>query len=634
MAELLLQLSNVQLTVGHPPLIDGVDLDIQNGERIALIGRNGAGKSTLMKLVAGLIPPDDGRIIQGDNLNLSWLAQEVPTRLQGSVAEVVAQGFGEVNQWFDAHHLLLAKPRITATEQQELERLQGLLDAHDGWRLAQRLDALLDRMDLRADAQIENLSGGFKRRVLLARALINEPNLLLLDEPTNHLDIRQIDWLERFLLDFAGSVLFISHDRSLVRRLATRIVELERGRLSNWPGDYDRYLTGRMATLEEEERRNALFDKRLAAEEVWIRQGIKARRTRNEGRVRALEAMRRERAARRNRDGTVNLRVDGSQRSGQLVIEARNLSHGFAGTPLIQGFSTLIQRGDKVGILGPNGCGKSTLINLLLGQISPDSGEVRHGSRLEIAYFDQLRETLDEESSLIDVVAQGRSSITINGQEKSVMGYLGDFLFSPRQVRAPVKALSGGERNRLLLARLFTQPANVLVLDEPTNDLDTETLEILESLLINYPGTLLLVSHDRTFLDNVVTSLIAFDADGELREYVGGYSDYLRQCPALPPQRQERVKAAPARQPSVAAAATSPAKLSYKEQRELDALPAQIDTLETEQRQLLASMNQPGFYAQDPALITSTSQRIEQIVQALEACFSRWEALEQRSTGR
>ncbi|HNV54236.1 MAG TPA: ATP-binding cassette domain-containing protein, partial [Pseudomonadales bacterium] len=480
MAELLLQLSNVQLTVGHPPLIDGVDLDIQNGERIALIGRNGAGKSTLMKLVAGLIPPDDGRIIQGDNLNLSWLAQEVPTRLQGSVAEVVAQGFGEVNQWFDAHHLLLAKPRLTATEQQELERLQGLLDAHDGWRLAQRLDALLDRMDLRADAQIENLSGGFKRRVLLARALINEPNLLLLDEPTNHLDIRQIDWLERFLLDFAGSVLFISHDRSLVRRLATRIVELERGRLSNWPGDYDRYLTGRMATLEEEERRNALFDKRLAAEEVWIRQGIKARRTRNEGRVRALEAMRRERAARRNRDGTVNLRVDGSQRSGQLVIEARNLSHGFAGTPLIQGFSTLIQRGDKVGILGPNGCGKSTLINLLLGQISPDSGEVRHGSRLEIAYFDQLRETLDEESSLIDVVAQGRSSITINGQEKSVMGYLGDFLFSPRQVRAPVKALSGGERNRLLLARLFTQPANVLVLDEPTNDLDTETLEILE----------------------------------------------------------------------------------------------------------------------------------------------------------
>lgn len=631
MAELLLQLSKVQLTIGHPPLLDGIDLSIQLGERIALIGRNGAGKSTLLKILAGLITPDDGRVLKDDVLNISWLAQEVPTKLQGTIAEVVAQGFGEVNQWLARHHELIAKPQLTVAEQKELERLQSTLDASDGWRLEQRLEALLDRMNLNACDRIETLSGGFKRRVLLAKALINEPNLLLLDEPTNHLDIQQIDWLEKFLLDFSGSVVFISHDRALVRRLATRIIELERGHLSSWPGDYDLYLCAKMAALEEEERRNALFDKRLAAEEVWIRQGIKARRTRNEGRVRALEAMRRERAARRNRDGTVNLKVDASQRSGHLVIEARNISHGFDGKQLLNGFSTLIQRGDKVGILGPNGCGKTTLINLLLGQITPDAGEIRLGTRLEIAYFDQLRETLDEESSLIDVVGQGRSSITINGQEQSVMSYLGDFLFAPRQTRSPVKALSGGERNRLLLARLFTKPANVLVLDEPTNDLDTETLEILENLLANYAGTLLLVSHDRAFLDNVVTSLIAFDADGEVREYVGGYSDYLRQRPALV-LKEDAAKTIGSRQAMPAPVVT--VKLNYKEQKELDSMPARIDALEEEQRQLLETMSQPSFYGQAPAIIAAATLRIEQIQQELENSFIRWEALEQRANSQ
>ncbi|MBK9428380.1 MAG: ATP-binding cassette domain-containing protein [Gammaproteobacteria bacterium] len=626
---MLLQLNQIHLSIGHPPLLASIDWQIRSGERTALVGRNGAGKSTLLKIIAGLITPDDGRIIKSNGLRISWLAQEVPTKLEGTIRAVVAEGFGAVGAWRERYQELVCKTPLTNADADELEQLQGDLDANDGWRLEQRLDAMLDRLDLDPDARVESLSGGFKRRVLLAQALINQPNLLLLDEPTNHLDIQQIDWLEKFLLDFNGSVVFISHDRALVRRLATNIVELERGGITHWPGDYDRYLTGKMAALEEEERRDALFDKRLAAEEVWIRQGIKARRTRNEGRVRALEAMRRERAERRERTGNVNLKVDASNRSGQLVIEALGLRHGYGGRQLLNGFSTVIQRGDKIGILGPNGCGKTTLINLLLGEITPDAGTVRHGTRLEIAYYDQLRETLDEDATLMDVVAQGRTSITINGQEQSVMGYLGEFLFSPRQTRGPVRALSGGERNRLLLARLFTRPANFLVLDEPTNDLDTETLEILESLLTNYAGTLLLVSHDRAFLDNVVTSLIAFDPDGEVREYVGGYSDYLRQRPAPPSRENVPRDASPP--PPTASPPPAKVKLNHKERQELDAIPARIDALENEHRQLLETMSQPGFYSRPAADITAANTRTAQIQHELETIVERWEVLEQRA---
>ena len=620
---MLLQLHQIHLSLGQPPLLAGIDWQIRAGERIALVGRNGAGKSTLLKILAGLIAPDDGRVIRSSGLRTAWLAQEVPTHLQGTIREVVAEGFGTVGLWHRRYMELVCRTPLDGAEQDELERLQSDLDASDGWHLDQRLDALLDRLSLDPEARVETLSGGFKRRVLLAQALVSRPHLLLLDEPTNHLDIQQIDWLEKFLLEFTGGLVFISHDRALVRRLATGIAELERGRLSHWPGDYDRYLTGRMAALEEEERRNALFDKRLAAEEVWIRQGIKARRTRNEGRVRALETMRSERAQRRERTGSVNLKLDAGAQSGQLVIEALNLRHGFGGRTLLNGFSTVIQRGDKIGILGPNGCGKTTLINLLLGRTAPDAGSVRHGTRLEIAYYDQLRETLDEDATLLDVVAQGRTSITINGREQSVMGYLGDFLFSPRQVRGPVRALSGGERNRLLLARLFTRPANFLVLDEPTNDLDVETLEILESLLLDYPGTLLLVSHDRAFLDNVVSSLIAFDADGEVREYVGGYSDYLRQRPA-PPRETAAAKSAPAPPPK-------PTRLNHRERQELAEIPARIDALESEQSTLLEAMSQPGFYSRTSAEIAAANARAAQIAQDLETLMARWEMLEQRA---
>ena len=630
-----MQLQQVHLHFGALALLDGIDWQLRRGERIALVGRNGAGKSTLLKVLAGLIPPDSGRILNDADERIAWLPQEVPVRLQGSVREVVADGFGPVAAWLTRYRELLDGP-AGDTAQAELSRLQERIDGADGWRLDQRLDALLDRLELDGAAPVQSLSGGFKRRVLLARALAGEPDLLLLDEPTNHLDIQQIEWLEKFLREFPGALVFISHDRTLVQRVATGVAELDRGQLSCWSGGYDRYLRDRAAALAAEAREEALFDKRLAAEEVWIRQGIKARRTRNEGRVRALEAMRRQRAERRARTGAVNLRVDAGARSGQIVIEAEHLGHGFGDRPLLRDFSTLIERGDRVGIIGPNGCGKTTLIRLLLGELTPQTGSVRHGTRLEIAYSDQLRESLDEDASLIDVVGQGRTSVEIQGREQSVLGYLGEFLFAPAQARGPVRALSGGERNRLQLARLFTRPANLLVLDEPTNDLDAETLEILETLLIDYPGTLLLVSHDRAFLDNVVTSLIAFDPDGEVREYVGGYEDYLRQRQAAP----ARAPAAPAGTDAVpvpakpatniASAPRPRAKLNNREREELAAIPARIEALEAEQQELTTAMGSADFYG-DAGRVATANARLLAIEAELEQLLARWTELEERA---
>ena len=625
-----MQLHQISLHFGALALLDGIDWHIRAGDKTALVGRNGAGKSTLLRLLAGQFPPDSGRIVRPDSQRLAWLPQEVPVHLQGSVTEVVTAGFGELALWRSEHHKLIHSGRDDPASQLQLATLQDRIEAVDGWRMEVRRDALLERLELNGSDRTEHLSGGFKRRVLLARALAGEPDLLLLDEPTNHLDIRQIEWLEKFLEEFSGALVFTCHDRALVRRVATSIAELDRGKLSLWYCNYDRYLQDRAAALEAEQRHQELFDKRLAAEETWIRQGIKARRTRNQGRVRALEAMRNARSARRERAGQVNLRLDAGERSGEMVIEAEQLGHGFAERMLLRDFSTRIERGDRIGILGPNGCGKTTLVRLLLGELPPEYGSIRHGTKLRIAYFDQLRATLDEEASLIDTVGQGRTAIEIQGREQSVLGYLGEFLFSPAQARGPVRALSGGERNRLLLARLFAQPANLLVLDEPTNDLDAETLDVLEDLLAGYPGTLLLVSHDREFLDNVVTSLIAFDPDGAVREYVGGYRDYLRQRPS-PPARG----ATPAlgRKATISPDSGAPvqatrAKLNNRERQELARIPKRIQELEREQQELADAMGSTAFYSTEPERVAAASRRLTAIETELEELLVRWTELE------
>jgi ABC transport system ATP-binding/permease protein len=628
----LIRLQGVSLAYGHVPLLDGVELGIERGERVCLLGRNGAGKSTLMKVIAGDVGADAGEVWRRPGLRIAALDQELPAAASLSVFELVAGGLGELGELVNAYHRAATEvARGGEGALARLEELQHRLEAGDGWRLEQRVETVLSRLRLPAENPVRDLSGGWRRRAALGRALVSEPDLLLLDEPTNHLDIEAIEWMEEELLGFRGGVLFVTHDRALLQRLATRIVELDRGRLTSFPGDYVNYLRRKEEMLAAEAADRARFDRKLAEEEVWIRKGIQARRTRNEGRVRALLAMREERARRRERQGTVQLAVDTGANSGDLVVEAEHVSLSYGPEPLIADFSARILRSDRIGLIGPNGAGKTTLLRLLLGELKPDSGRIRHGTRLAVAYFDQQRAALELEQSVLDNVAHGRESISLNGRSRHVISYLGDFLFPPERTRIPVKALSGGERNRLLLARLFSQPANVLVLDEPTNDLDLETLELLEELLVEYPGTLLLVSHDRAFLDNVVTSTLVFEGQGRVAEYVGGYGDWLRQRPA--PQAGAP---APAVGPAPAPTPTKPTpqgvarKLGFNEQRELAQLPARIEALEAEQADLHGAVADSDFYRQEPAAITATLERLEALQAELEKAYERWAELEER----
>src|SRR5687768_1690860 len=549
----LITLQNVDYGVGGPLLLDDAGLSIEPGERIALIGRNGAGKSTLLKLLDGELHPDDGEVRVETGVRVARLEQEVPAGAAGDVFDVVAEGLGELGAWLaEFHHLSHADP----VDMDALARVQARIEAVHGWSADQRVVETLTRLDLDGDASFAGLSGGLKRRVLLARALVCAPDVLLLDEPTNHLDIAAIDWLEGFLKAWAGALVFVTHDRRFLRALATRIVEIDRGQVTSWPGDWANYERRREERLNAQAQENARFDKLLAQEEVWIRQGIKARRTRDEGRVRRLKAMRSERSDRRDLTGNVRMEVAQGESSGRKVIEAKDVSFAYGGQPVVRDLSTVVMRGDRIGLIGPNGSGKTTLLKLLLGELAPTTGEVKIGSNIQVAYFDQYRATLREDWNAIENVAEGRESVEVNGRHKHVIGYLQDFLFTPERARAPITRLSGGERNRLLLARLFAQPSNLLVMDEPTNDLDVETLELLEELLADYPGTLLLVSHDRDFLDNVVTSTVVMEGGGRVGEYVGGYSDWERQRPAAAAAIAPAAKAVAAA-PAVASAAVA-----------------------------------------------------------------------------
>lgn len=635
----LIQLSQVSLAYGHVPLLDHVDLVIEPGERIGLIGRNGTGKSSLLKLIDGVAAADDGKIWRAPELKLASVSQEPVFQSGLSVFEAVAEGLGKGTQLLVDYHAaahalteahdagLPADPALM----ERLHQLQEALDASDGWSLEHKVETTLSRLQLDADRLVSDLSGGLKKRVALARALVLAPDLLLLDEPTNHLDVAAIEWLEQMLLSFSGSVLFVTHDRRFLNNVATRIIELDRGHLSSYEGNFSAYQQEKAAALETEAVHSRKFDKFLAQEEVWIRKGIEARRTRNEGRVRRLEALRLERGARRARVGKVALAVEEGERSGKLVVELRKVGKQYGGKPVVQDFSCRILRGDKVGLIGPNGSGKTTLLKLILGELQPDEGQVRLGTKLDFAYFDQFRAVLDEEATLADTISVGGDFVEINGARKHVISYLGDFLFPPERARAPVKSLSGGERNRLLLARLFSRPTNVLVLDEPTNDLDIETLELLEELLQDYAGTLFLVSHDRAFLDNVVTQTIASEGEGVWKEYAGGYSDWQRvkssaSSEAAAARRGQKTDGRAKRTPTGPAPAN--AGLSYKEERELAELPAKIDALEKEQSQITASLANAALYRDQPEQVKQLNQRFAAIEAELASALSRWEQLE------
>jgi ATP-binding cassette subfamily F protein uup len=621
----LITLTNVDFSVGGPLLLEHVDLAIEPGERIALIGRNGAGKSTLLKLLAGEIKPDDGEIRLEGGRRIARLEQEVPHGAEGDVFDVVAAGLGELGaQLAEYHHLSHAEH----VDMDALSKVQAKIEAGHGWSLEQRVTEVLERLGLDGDVAFARLSGGMKRRVLLARALVSAPDLLLLDEPTNHLDIAAIDWLEGFLKGWSGALVFVTHDRRFLRALATRIVEIDRGQVTSWPGDWANYQRRREERLNAEAQENARFDKLLAQEEVWIRQGIKARRTRDEGRVRRLESMRNERSSRRNLGGNVRMDLAQAENSGKKVIETRELSFAHGEQCLVRDLSTTILRGDRIGLIGPNGSGKTTLLKLLLGELQPQQGEVRSGTQLQVAYFDQYRATLREDWNAMENVAEGRDFVEVGGRRKHVLGYLQDFLFTPDRARAPITRLSGGERNRLLLAKLFAQPSNLLVMDEPTNDLDVETLELLEELLGEYPGTLLLVSHDRDFLDNVVTSTLVMEGNGRVGDYVGGYSDWLRQRPAS----SIAATAAAVSKPAPVAVAPVPAaakrKLSYKDARELEQMPARIEMLEQRVAAMTAEINEPAFYQRDSAAITAHNVALAAVQAELDAAYARWAELD------
>ena len=631
----LIRIKNINISFGGPAILDDVSLSIDAGERVCLLGRNGAGKSTLMKLIAGLVRPDSGEIEKAQSLVTATLAQEVESSATGTVFDVVADGVGESAALLRAYHQAsqAVARHADANALTELERAQHAVDTAGAWQLNQQVETQLSRMNLDGDQLVTQLSGGMKRRVFLARALVTGPDLLLLDEPTNHLDIAAIEWLEQQLLAYRGALLFVTHDRLFLKHLATRIIELDRGVLTSYPGDYETYLRRKQEFLQAENTANAKFDKKLAQEEVWIRQGIKARRTRNEGRVRALIKLRESRGQRREQLGRASMKIADGGQSGKLVVEVSHIDYSYEQAPLVHDFSTLIMRGDRIGIIGPNGVGKTTLLRLLLGELKPESGNVRTGTNLEVAYFDQMKAGLDDNATVIDNVAHGRERIDVAGGSKHIIGYLQDFLFSPERARSPVRSLSGGERSRLLLARLFSQPANVLVLDEPTNDLDIETLELLEELLLDFNGTVLLVSHDREFLNNVVTSTLVFEGGGVVAEYVGGYDDWLRQRSIDP--FADRVAATEQKQPpaqKVQPRATDKAvrktKLGYMEQRELDALPKKIEALESLIEELQQRMSTAEFFQQDKARIVDAQTAYSDAVSELEHCYRRWDELE------
>ncbi|MFP1788731.1 ABC transporter ATP-binding protein [Lonsdalea quercina] len=635
----LISLSSAWLSFSDAPLLDNTELHIEDNERVCLVGRNGAGKSTLLKILAKEIPLDDGRLIFEQDLIVARLQQDPPRNVAGSVFDFVAEGVAEQAEHLKAYHAALRLVETDPSERNlnQLAKVQEVLDHQGLWKLEDRINAVLEQLGLTADTPLSSLSGGWLRKAALGRALVSAPRVLLLDEPTNHLDIETIDWLEGFLKSFQGSIIFISHDRSFIRNMATRIVDLDRGKLVSWPGDYDKYLAGKEEALRVEELQNAEFDRKLAQEEVWIRQGIKARRTRNEGRVRALKALRQERTQRREVMGSAQMQVEEAARSGKIVFELENASYQVGGKVLLNNFSAQVQRGDKIALVGPNGCGKTTLLKLMLGQLKPDSGRIHCGTKLEVAYFDQHRAELDPERTVMDNLAEGKQEVMVNGRSRHVLGYLQDFLFHPKRAMTPVKALSGGERNRLLLARLFLKPSNLLILDEPTNDLDVETLELLEELLDSYQGTVLLVSHDRQFVDNSVTECWIFEGNGVIGQYVGGYYDAQQQRSVATPLRATATsapvesKSAPAVSRPAKPAAT--VKLSYNQQRELAQLPQQLEEFEREIASLQAQMNDPSFFSRPHEETQPVLDALASAEQRLETSFARWEELESLQNG-
>ncbi|KQW88423.1 ABC transporter ATP-binding protein [Massilia sp. Root418] len=635
----VISLSSAQLAFGHFALLDHAEFSLETGERVGLIGRNGTGKSSLLKIISGRFKLDDGLLVMQQGLKIAYVEQEPVFEPEMSVYQAVASGMGDLQDLLKEYDDLTGQFGQGDDDalMERMHDIQVKLDAADAWNLKNKVEATLDRLNLGADALMKTLSGGMQKRVALARALVSAPDVLLLDEPTNHLDFTSIMWLEGLLKDFKGSVLFITHDRSFLDNVATRIIELDRGRLQSYPGNFTTYQVRKAEQLEIEEIENAKFDKFLAQEEVWIRKGVKARRTRDEGRVRRLERLREQRAVRRDQQGQVTLQVSAGDRSGKIVAELENVSKSY-NRPIVSNFSATILRGDKVGLIGANGAGKTTLLKLILGEEKPDSGTVKQGTKLQVAYFDQMRTQLNEEASLLETIAPGSDWVEVNGQRKHAMSYLSDFLFAPERARSPVKTLSGGERNRLLLARLFAKPANVLVLDEPTNDLDIDTLELLEELLEDYPGTVFLVSHDRMFLDNVVTQVIVAEGQGHWREFVGGYTDWERVRDTTASAKAAAAKAAPKAEAAPAAAATaapatSKKKLSYKEQRELDELPKLIAALEDEQTALNVQLSDPDFYKKNAAEAKRVNARIEQIEGELLEALEKWEAIESRTKG-